>query len=136
MPDNTIRALLEDAWDDGNAAGLDGWVGPGRGTEPVDEDAILRRGRATKNALANLEGWRPPARVIDTTEIEAMPTGTLLRSADGDVASVDHGGDGEWLGHNTKVHFLGFVTRWSECVMHLPADQWTVLWQPEVNDHA
>ncbi|MGW4123654.1 hypothetical protein [Nocardia sp. NPDC004711] len=81
------------------------------------------------------EGWRPPARVIDTTEIEAMPTGTLLRSADGDVASVDHGGDGEWLGGDTKVHFLGFVTRWWEFVIHLPANQWTVLWQPEV-DHA
>jgi hypothetical protein len=39
-----VVTRLEAAWDDGNAMGLDGWVGPGRGTEP-DEHAIQQRRR-------------------------------------------------------------------------------------------
>ena len=39
-----LPSLLEAAWDDGNALGLDGWIGPERGEEP-DEHAIRRRAR-------------------------------------------------------------------------------------------
>ena len=39
-----LPSLLEAAWDDGNALGLDGWTGPERGEEP-DEHAIHRRAR-------------------------------------------------------------------------------------------
>ncbi|MFE3059098.1 hypothetical protein [Nocardia sp. NPDC059239] len=62
MGDNTIRALLEDVWDDGNASGLDGWVGPGRGTEPVDEQAISNRRRVVDKALRELETEQERAR--------------------------------------------------------------------------
>lgn len=40
-----LRDALGDAWDDGNAAGLDGWVGPGRGAGDVDDEALFRRDR-------------------------------------------------------------------------------------------
>lgn len=36
------QRLIAQAWDDGNALGLDGWVGPERGEEP-DEHAIRQR---------------------------------------------------------------------------------------------
>jgi hypothetical protein len=36
---------LYDAWDAGNATGLDGLVGPGRGTEPIDDQARYNRDR-------------------------------------------------------------------------------------------
>ena len=39
-----LPSLLEAAWDDGNALGLDGWTGPERGEGP-DEHAIRRRAR-------------------------------------------------------------------------------------------
>ena len=42
------------AWDDGNASGLDGWVGPGRGTEPVDREAVHARTRLIHRADAAL----------------------------------------------------------------------------------
>lgn len=139
----TLRTVLEDAWDDGNAAGLDGWVGPGRGTEQVDDDAIFRRDRATKNALANLAGWRPPARVIATAEaIADEPTGTVVRSRTGDIVSVDHGPHADWLGHGTQVHFLGPGPSGSLSVGNLTDPDmagslpWTVLWQPEVSSNA
>lgn len=41
----TMHAALGDAWDDGNAAGLDGWIGPGRGAGEVDDEAVYRRNR-------------------------------------------------------------------------------------------
>lgn len=43
--------LLEAAWDEGNAMGLDGWTGPGRGEDP-DDHAIQRR-RRTVDHLAD-----------------------------------------------------------------------------------
>lgn len=97
MPEqSTLRTVLENAWDDGNAAGLDGWVGPGRGIEPVDEDAILRRQRATKNALANLADWRPPARVIETAqELEALRCGSVAL-VDGSAVQRHEGGWWFW----------------------------------------
>ncbi|MFE3060667.1 hypothetical protein [Nocardia sp. NPDC059239] len=122
MTDNTIRDQL--------AAAIDTWpnrqwlVLPG----PMDLASEL-----AAHLSGSLAGWRPPARVITTAAIANEPTGTVLRSAHGDVASVDHGGSGEWLGHSTKVHFLDFAEPWWEFVMHLPDGQWSVLWQPEVD---
>jgi hypothetical protein len=55
-------------------------------------------------------GWRPPAQVIDTPEgLAALPTGTVIRSRDGDIASIDHGGVEEWTGRRTVLHLLDFV---------------------------
>lgn len=51
MSDQSLREALEEAWDDGNATGLDGYVGPGRGTEPVDAEAIYRRDRVINKLL-------------------------------------------------------------------------------------
>lgn len=42
---------LGQAWDDGNAAGLDGWVGPGRGGGEVDDEAERARTRAIEAGL-------------------------------------------------------------------------------------
>lgn len=85
-------------------------------------------------------GWRPPARVIETAEALAdEPTGTVLRSRHGDIASVDHGPHGDWLGTGTQVHFLGPGTSgWLTVGDLIDPDMagslpWTVLWQPEVN---
>ena len=50
-----VEQALGDAWDDGNAVGLDGWVGPGRGTEP-DKYAIHARDRYITKAMAALTG--------------------------------------------------------------------------------
>ncbi|MGW4124751.1 hypothetical protein [Nocardia sp. NPDC004711] len=99
---------------------------PGESGDGADEREV---------AASLLEsGWRPPARVIETAQIPNEPTGTVLRSTHGDVGSVDHGGAGEWPGHNTKVHFLDFAEPWWEFVMHLPPGQWAVLWQPGASD--
>ena len=38
------------AWDDGNAVGLDGWVGPGRGSGEVDPEAARARERVIRQA--------------------------------------------------------------------------------------
>lgn len=46
-------SLLEAAWDDGNAMGLDGWVGPERGTEP-DDHAIRTRERKVDSLVDEL----------------------------------------------------------------------------------
>ncbi|MFE2996849.1 hypothetical protein ACFXG4_17760 [Nocardia sp. NPDC059246] len=73
-------------------------------------------------------------RVIETAQIANEPTGTVLLSAQGDVASVDHGASGEWLGGDTRVHFLDFQAGPWEFVEFLPDGQWSVLWQPKVSD--
>lgn len=60
-PPDEIEAALEYAWDDGNASGLDGWTGPGRGAGEVDQQAIYNRDRAIRTALEKLgETRRPP----------------------------------------------------------------------------
>lgn len=51
------EALLE-ARDDGNGAGLDGWIGPGRGEEPDAHGCYLRK-RYQDQALAALNGPDP-----------------------------------------------------------------------------
>ena len=45
-----VLDLVEQAWDDGNATGLDGWVGPGRGTRDVDPEAHQARDRMKEKA--------------------------------------------------------------------------------------
>lgn len=67
-----LHTILENIWDDGNAVGLDGWVGPGRGTEPIDEDAIRARDRAIEAAVTALLPEFAYAGPQDT------PAGTLL----------------------------------------------------------
>lgn len=48
-----IATRLESAWDDGNATGLDGWTGPGRGSEP-DDYAIRLRERTVDRLSAEI----------------------------------------------------------------------------------
>ena len=49
-------SLVGKAWDDGNATGLDGWVGPGRGSLPIDTEAQHARTRMVHKADRALEG--------------------------------------------------------------------------------
>ncbi len=49
-----IRQALVAAWDAGNATGLDGWVGPGRGTDPVDDEAIRACERDVDRILSTI----------------------------------------------------------------------------------
>ncbi|WP_327139392.1 hypothetical protein [Nocardia sp. NBC_01327] len=128
QPTETLHTVLEDTWDDGNAAGLDGWVGPGRGTEPVDADAIFRRDRATTNALANLAGWRPPARIIKTSkDLNALPPGSLVRvqSETYDAIWRSKVSIGWWWCADTDE------SAFSEQLLKFGPV--TVLWQPEVS---
>lgn len=53
---DAVEALVGEVWDDGNATGLDGWVGPGRGTAPVDDEAIDYRQRAIDKIRAAITG--------------------------------------------------------------------------------
>lgn len=55
VAENTrLRAVAEEiaerAWDEGNCVGLDGWVGPGRGSE-VDDEALHSRRRDVAKIL-------------------------------------------------------------------------------------
>ena len=51
-----IEFELERVWDDGNATGLDGWIGPGRGAGEVDDQAVANRRRDTHEALGRILG--------------------------------------------------------------------------------
>jgi hypothetical protein len=51
---NKLREALEEVWDDGNACGLDGYRGPGCGTEPVDDVAIYQRDRVIYRVMQRL----------------------------------------------------------------------------------
>ena len=55
-PADVIEAALLRMWDDGNATGLDGWVGPDRGSEPDDYAIEVRRKRVDRelDKLAHL----------------------------------------------------------------------------------
>ena len=82
------REALGNIWDDGNAAGLDGWVGPGRGAGEVDDEAIRSRDRAIeKCGRALLDATDPP----DTTtpaaksQLEAV-TSAIEKVLDGQEA--------------------------------------------------
>lgn len=47
------------AWDDGNGSGLDGWVGPGRATGEVDDEAQQARTRFVHKADQEMQKeWR------------------------------------------------------------------------------
>ena len=46
-----LGRLLEVAWDEGNATGLDGWVGPGRGAGAIDPEAVQARTRTVNKLL-------------------------------------------------------------------------------------
>ncbi|MFI7191420.1 hypothetical protein ACIBQ0_16935 [Nocardia nova] len=66
------------------------------------------------------EGWRPPARVIETDEeLRAAPTGIVVRAKDGTIAARHTTGVGVVFGDNRAF-------RWS--ILRAPA---TVLFEPE-----
>ncbi|WP_280201293.1 hypothetical protein [Nocardia cyriacigeorgica] len=72
-------------------------------------------------------GWRPPARVIETAEeLDALPNGTIIRDADGDVFEASADGRVFWAtlpdsGWHTDHGFAADE-------LTLPA---VVLWEPE-----
>ncbi len=72
---NALEWLLEDAWDAGNAAGLDGWTGPGRGGQ-TDREAVYQRERDVTKLLGDIaSGDRPTLRLIgDATEFDTLRT--------------------------------------------------------------
>ncbi|MGW4126283.1 hypothetical protein [Nocardia sp. NPDC004711] len=96
-------------------------------------DIALRRKQELAEARDRIAELEKQAghRVIATAQIANEPTGTVLLSAQGDVASVDHGASGEWLGGDTRVRFLDFQSGPWEFVEFLPDGQWSVLWQPD-----
>lgn len=47
-----LTDLVGEAWDDGNARGLDGWIGPNRGAGNVDPEAERAREQMVDRALA------------------------------------------------------------------------------------
>ncbi|MFG1794201.1 hypothetical protein [Nocardia sp. NPDC049149] len=53
-PLGRIEDALIEAWDDGNATGLDGWTGPGRGSGEVDRQAVFNRDRVIRKVLDEL----------------------------------------------------------------------------------
>lgn len=59
-----MRHDFEAVWDDGNATGLDGWTGPGRGSGEVDDYAIRARERAVNRLEAHIA-----ARAETTTDL-------------------------------------------------------------------
>ncbi|PKV80878.1 hypothetical protein [Nocardia fluminea] len=75
-----LATALGDAWDDGNATGLDGWTGPGRGAGDVDDEAVRARRREIDATLdGDLAGWRPPARKIaDPAELDTLPGRSIV----------------------------------------------------------
>ncbi|WNT44940.1 hypothetical protein SEA_ABBYDAISY_45 [Arthrobacter phage AbbyDaisy] len=48
-----LEQILGEVWDDGNAVGLDGWIGPGRG-EAIDSEAVRCRERAVRKSVDEL----------------------------------------------------------------------------------
>jgi hypothetical protein len=49
-----LRELLHEVWDDGNCAGIDGWIGEGMCTGEVDDEAIRSRDRVVDKVLPRL----------------------------------------------------------------------------------
>ena len=62
-----MRHDFEAVWDDGNAVGLDGWTGPGRGSGEVDDYAIRARERAVNRLEAHIA-----TRAETTTDLPAL----------------------------------------------------------------
>lgn len=60
-----LEDLVAEAWDDGNATGLDGYVGPGRGAGDVDPEAVRARDRILAKAADRLAAQpAEPARKV------------------------------------------------------------------------
>ncbi|AXN53251.1 hypothetical protein PBI_HARLEY_91 [Mycobacterium phage Harley] len=68
-----LRAALGDAWDDGNATGLDGWIGPGIGdSRGVDDQAVYNRNRFLDAALGKGASHGPlyPYKILAALDTE------------------------------------------------------------------
>lgn len=89
-PVGRIEQALEGVWDAGNASGLDGWVGPGRGAGEVDDQAIYNRNRDVRTAMEKLgQEPRPPLGyvVVGIREAEGEST-SLCRGFHGSISSA------------------------------------------------
>ena len=95
-------ALFEAAWDEGNAMGLDGWTGPGRGAEP-DQHAIDRREKTVDRLVDKLAAH--VAEVEKRAAINALREAAedwtiweVFTASDGTVGLRGHGlRPEEWL---------------------------------------
>jgi hypothetical protein len=79
LGDTEIRAMLEQAWDDGNASGLDGFTGPGRGTLPIDDQAIFARDRVINRILVEFRSGVPAEELLAIPKPWFLGDGVLLR---------------------------------------------------------
>lgn len=108
-----LTNALRDLWDGGNATGLDGWVGPGRGTLPVDQEAVDHRTQDVQKAEDAIlaAGYRRPRQVTTVEELDALPEGTTI---------VDQA---ERLTlEETSIQYLEWVDRHGNaCHVELPA---------------
>lgn len=102
------------------------------GIPVVAASAVAEAIGAHPELLDALVAFRQQHRVITTREqLAAARTGTVIRTRQGDVYGVDHGGVGEWTGGRT--HIYPWLPDWG-CVFYpanfdlsLPVD---VLWSP------
>lgn len=108
-----LTQLLEEVWDGGNGTGLDGWIGPGRGSEVIDDEAVYQRRRDVDNYTHRIEELFKP-RLIETAE-DALrePHGTYLRDSEGGLWEKNHG----WLrclnrGWNNPAKHGPFTVLW------------------------
>jgi hypothetical protein len=92
----TMAEVLEEVWDDGNCTGLDGWIGPGRGSAEVDAEALHARERVIQKATAMLTaaGFGP---------VKAAAAGALRNAAEYIEASIKAGADDDVSADATRV---------------------------------
>ncbi|WP_043737786.1 hypothetical protein [Nocardia asiatica] len=98
----------------------------------IDHDVARRAAVAVIAA-----GWRPPAERIETPEgLAILPTGSVIRSCNGTICSIDHGGTGEWRGMRTVLDFAAtFRMTVAEVAKDLPESfPWTVLHTPDITE--
>lgn len=110
--------LIGEAWDDGNSVGLDGWVGPGRGSNEVDEEALRARSRAIKHAKEKINGDSAqnisnPPRSASPDQIEEIQLviEDYGRECENSVESFRSPTPDIWYAVNEVLNALGFTTR-------------------------
>ena len=66
----------------------------------------LKIGEAAESIIA--AGYRKPRIVSTVEELDALPTGSVIRNPrHGDVFTIDHGPHGNWHGGSTRYHGIG-----------------------------
>jgi len=94
-----MAEVLGDLWDKGNGTGLDGWVGPGRGTYPIDDEAVHARERDIEAAIAVLAaaGFGPVKEAAAKALEDAAEAAADPSPEDMDTYFIDQADVGGWL---------------------------------------